>query len=212
MKKIIALSCSPSVGRNSDTMLDSFLDGVSSVKGIEFKKIYLKEIPIEMYEYSNSKGAGENEKEFKELTDLIQDSEGLVISTPTYNFSVPGHLKNFIDRMGFISLDYKNQNKLGQPIGRLGYLQTYFLVSGGTPKWAEILFFFAFPSFWLRAVFLYFGSEVMGAYYSGDIKTFENKRILNKCHRLGVKYAYMVLEERKRGFLERLFFRPPQNM
>jgi len=209
--KIIALSCSPSRGRNSDTMLDSFIDGMKTIPNIKVEKIYLEDIYIENYKYQNSKGPTEKEEDFKLLTDKIsKDTDGLVIATPTYNFSVPAYLKNFIDRIRFIALDLTKKNKLDQLVGLLGHLKMYFLVSGGTPNWAEHILFFTFPPFWLRGVFLYFGAKVIGASYSGDVHTFNNKKILKKCFNKGVKYAHIVATGKDQGILENIFWRPPQ--
>jgi len=210
--KVIALSCSPSRGRNSDSMLDNFIMGIKEVSGIEVEKIYLEDIEIENYNYQNSKGTNENEVKFRELTEKIKDKNtGLVIATPTYNFSVPAHLKNFIDRLRFIALDMEHKNKIGQPVGKLKNLKTYFLVSGGTPVWAQKILFFTFPPFWLRGVFLYFGARVMGAFYTGDIRAFENKEVLNKCRIKGKKYAIKLLKDSPHGLLESVFWRPPQS-
>ncbi|MDP3880826.1 MAG: NAD(P)H-dependent oxidoreductase, partial [bacterium] len=208
--KCIALSCSPSRNRNSDSMLDAFIKGMHKVEGLEVEKIYLEDIPINYYRFENKDGPEEGEDEFKKLTDKIQNSAGLVIAAPTYNFSVPAHLKNFLDRIRFFTLDFKRKTNIGQPVGKLDYLKTYFLVSGGTPRWAQIILFFAFPAFWLRGVFLYFRAEVMGAYYSGDTKTFQNQKILSKCERKGEKYAKQLSKGKRQGILERIFFRPPE--
>ncbi len=209
--KILALSCSPSRGRNSDTMLDNFILGMREVKSIEIEKIYLDDIPIDLYRFENSAGPKDHEVEFGKLGQKISNEiSGLVISSPTYNFSVPAHLKNFIDRSRYFALDFSKKNKLGQPVGKLGHLKTYFLISGGTPDWAEKILFFTFPAFWLRGVFLYFDAKVMGALYSGDIKTYQNQKILQKCFKRGKKYANDVLYRKKQGILENIFFRPPQ--
>ena len=208
--KIIALSCSPSKGRNSDSMLDSFINGMNGINGIEIEKIYLEDIKINNYSYENRMGTEDNEPEFKDLCDKVQNADGLVIATPTYNFSVPANLKNFIDRIRFFALDLENKNKMGQPVGKLKNLKLYYLVSGGTPKWAQKILFFAFPPFWLRSVFLYYGSNCMGAFYSGDVNTLNNQKILNKCKNLGKKYASQILKGKCHGVLERVFWRPPQ--
>lgn len=210
IKKIIALSCSTSRGRNSDTMLDSFIKGVEKVDGVDIEKIYLEDVPIDLYKHENSKSVQEHEVEFGNLINKIKNSNALVIATPTYNFSVPAHLKNFIDRIRFIALDLGKRNALGQPVGKLNYLRTYFLVSGGTPSWAQKILFFAFPPFWLRAVFLYFDANVIGAYYTGDVKSFENKKVQNKSERIGKSFAKCVKREKKRSIIERIFWRPPQ--
>jgi FMN-dependent NADH-azoreductase len=208
--KIIALSASPSRNRNSDTMLDNFIMGMNKVAGIEVEKIYLEDIPIDFYNYENSVGPALHEEKFRDLSLKIENSEGLVIATPTYNFSVPAQLKNFIDRIRFLALDLTKHNKFGQPVGNLSYLRTYFIVSGGTPNWAETILFFAFPPFWLRGVFLYFDAKVLGAFYSGNIKAFENKVILDKCIRKGERYANMVQNKKGNSILERIFWRAPQ--
>lgn len=209
--KIIALSCSPSRNRNSDTMLDYFIAGMREVPDIEVEKVYLEDIPINTYNFKNSTGPQEGEELFKGLTDKIKsETSGLVIATPTYNFSVPAHLKNFIDRIRFFALDFKDKNNFGQPIGMLGNLKTYFLISGGTPNWAEKILFFTFPSFWLRGVFLYFNAKVLGAYYSGNTETFRNEKILKKCFKKGKIYAKNISKQKGQGILENIFWRSPQ--
>ncbi len=193
MKKIIALSCSPSRGRNSDTMLDNFIKGVEEVQGVEIEKIYLGDIYIENYKFENSTGAQPDEKDFAELTKRIQNEvDGLVIATPTYNFSVPAYLKNFIDRIRFFALDFTKKNFLGQPVGMMRNIKMYFVVSGGTPNWARRILFLLFPPFWLRVIFSYFGAKNYGSIYSGDVKSFDNEEILERCRKAGRKYAEKV--------------------
>lgn len=197
--KILALSCSPSRKRNSDTMLDYFIMGMKEIPNIEVEKVYLEDIPINNYNYNNSKGPQDDEQLFKQLSDKIKNEiSGLVIATPTYNFSVPAHLKNFIDRIRFFALDFDNKNNINQPIGKLGNLKTYFLISGGTPNWAEKILFFVFPSFWLRMIFLYFGAKVLGTYYSGNTESFEDKKILRICFKKGKNYAKKVVKNYSR--------------
>lgn len=213
-KRVVALSCSPSKGRNSDSMLDSFITGITEFHDekstIEVEKIYLSDIPFDDYSYEVKDGPSEHETEFKELFKKLEKADGLVIATPTYNFSVPAKLKNFIDRIRPLALDFKSSNTLGQPVGKLGYLQTYFLVSGGTPNWAHTFIFFAFPAFWMRGVFLYFGAKCMGTLYSGDVNTFKNEKVLLKCKKRGYKYASQLMKGSSQGILERIFFRPPE--
>lgn len=191
-------------------MLDNFIRGAEAISGIEIEKIYLSDIAIDYYSYENSKGVGPNERDFGELIEKIKNAHGLVIATPTYNFSVPAHLKNFIDRIRFLALDLEKKNSIGQPTGKLGFLRTYFLVSGGTPTWAEKILFFAFPPFWLRGVFLYFGAKVMGAIYTGNIRSFENHAVHATCEKAGRRYAKKLISGKGHGILENIFWRPPQ--
>lgn len=207
---VIALACSPSHGRNSDTMLDSFIEGLKKHKDIIVEKIYLDSIYIETYKFENCTGTQDDEKDFKLLTEKIKSSQGLVIATPTYNFSVPAHLKNFIDRIRFFALAMDKRNMLSQPVGLLRYLKTYFLVSGGTPHWAQRLFFIIFPPFWLRFIFLYYGSSCLGSYYVGDTSSFKNPTFQKECYKRGTKYGTQ-LKNSKRIKPKRWFsFKPPQ--
>ncbi len=209
--KIIALAGSPSKGRNSDTMLDHFIKGVETIDGLAVEKFYVEDLALEHYRYENKDGPAPHEQVFQNLTRQLEyEAVGLILAAPTYNFSVPAGLKNFIDRIRFIALDLSITNKLGQPSGRLGHLSVYFLISGGTPTWAQKIVFFAFPPFWLRAVFLYYGANVLGAYYSGDTRSFANQKILRTCFNKGIKYGQQVKAGRRHGFLEQIFWRPPQ--
>lgn len=208
--KLIALSCSPSRGRNSDTMLDHFLNGVKKIDNMQVEKIYLEDVFIENFRFENRLGPTEKENDFAILTEKIKNCDALVIATPTYNFSVPAQLKNFIDRIRFFALDMEKRNFLKQPVGLLVNIKTYFIVSGGTPNWAQKILFFAFPLFWLRGIFLYYSAKVLGGYYSGDVKTFQNKRILNKIQKKGIKFAQRLNKGKGNRVQEKIFFRPPQ--
>ncbi len=209
--KLIALSCSPSKGRNSDTMLDSFIEGVLKTDNIEIEKVYLDDIFIENFKFENRLGPSENENDFADLSKKIEIADALIIATPTYNFSVPANLKNFIDRIRFLGLDMEKRNKFNQPVGKFGCLRTYFIVSGGTPDWAQKILFFAFPPFWLRGIFLYYGAHILGAFYSGNVEAFQNKRIQKKMVKKGLKFAKQVKRSKCNRLPERIFFRPPQH-
>ena len=193
MKKVIALSCSPSQGRNSDSMLDAFLKGVSVIDTVEVEKIYLSDVHIEHLTHGNKKAPLPQEGDFAELAEKIQSADGLVIATPTYNFSVPAHLKNFVDRAYFFALDPEKKNMLKQPRGKLGYLRMYALVSGGTPVWIQKMLFFLYPPFWLRCVFAYYDVSKYSSYYSGDEQTFNNTEVLADCTKKGIGYTQKLL-------------------
>jgi len=195
IKKIVAISSSPSKGRNSDIMLDNFISGIKNT-GKDFvivEKFYLEDVHFDHYEYENRFGPTENEKDFAILAEKMKTADGLIIATPTYNFSVPARLKNLIDRIRFIALDLDNKNFLGQPKGKFKKHRLFFLVSGGTSVYIQKILFFLFPNFWLRIVFMYYGSFKINSLYSGDIKTYQNKRILMKCFNSGEKFIKKIL-------------------
>ena len=174
------------------------------------KKVYLNDIPIENYSFATKDGPLPHEIEFSELMQKFKNADGLVIATPTFNFSVPAQLKNFLDRIRYFALDLDTKTRLGQPLGKLTYLKTYFLVSGGTPNIAQKMLFFTYPPFWLRGVFIYHGAMYIGSTYSGDVKTFENKKVLEICRKKGLKYALNLSRGKGANIITKIFFRPSQ--
>ena len=190
--KIVALIGSPEKNGNSEMLLKYFLEGVSeSSKDIKISTFDLKDFDFDFYCHA-CKTPLSYESKFKDLMKGIEEAQGLIIATPTYNFSVPAKLKNLIDRMGFMALDYQNLNKFKQPSGKLGYLKTYFIVTGGTPSWMKKILFPLFPAFWLQVVFWYYGAKRGGSFYAGGL-TFSNPaknhpKLLSKCKKLGKKF------------------------
>lgn len=201
---ITVIKGSPSHGWNSDTMLEAFLEGINSVEGdIRYTEYEASEIECCHHCFDNRKGALEHEEKFARLLRDVESSQGLVISTPTYNFSVPGGLKNIIDRMSTsIALDYQKINWAKQPTGKLGYLRNFYLVSGGTPSIFQKLLFPFFPPMWLTVAFFYFGVRRSGSIYGGNLKgahlAKDDKKLLNKCRRAGTKYARKLMKEAKK--------------
>ena len=192
MKKVIVIYGSPEERSNSAVMADHFIKGMKQDKDVEVFEVYLKDLVFDMYCHAK-KAPSEYESDFCRLTKELQKAHGLVIATPTYNFSVPAKLKNFVDRIGFIALDYKQKNWMGQPVPKLGHLKTFYLVSGGSPKIIQKLLFFLFHPFWLYVVFKYYGAKPKGAVYGGGL-TFQNpahkqKKLLSCCEERGKGYA-----------------------
>jgi len=192
-KKIVAISGSPSKGWNSDTMLDAFIEGAQKNDTVEIKKFYATDIECENYCFINKNGAKEHEVALQELFDAIEDADGLVIATPTYNFSVPAGLKNIIDRMRPIALDMQKINALKQPTGKLSYIKTFFVVSGGSPIFIQKILFLLFPPFWLSIVFKYYGAQLGGSVYGGSLSGSQiaknDTKLLKKIKNAGAKYA-----------------------
>lgn len=190
-KKIIAIAGSPSKKRNSDSMLDSFIEGIKSARPeYDVEKFYIIDVPIAQYCFQNGDTpCRDDEPQFMELAEKFRDADGVVIATATYNFSVPACLKNFIDRLRYVALDMKRRNALGQPVGMFTKHRMFFLVSGGTPKWFQKIAFFLFPPFWLRVIFAYYGVRKFGSFYTGNVRAFDSEKTLAKCKRMGRRWA-----------------------
>lgn len=204
-KTIVALACSPSKGWNSDTMLDQFMEGIREIRNedgseaISIEKIYLYDIDFALYDFDHKQPDPETEQGFIELVEKIKKANGLVVATPTHNFGASAKLKNFIDRIGYFALDYKQLNRMHQPTGQLGYLNTYSLVSGGAPNHVQKLLAFAYPGFWLNLVWRYYGARCRGHVYGGKLKA-ENRaqydhKLMQKCRLGGIKFAQTILDD-----------------
>lgn len=203
LRKIIALSCSPSKGFNSDNMLDAFLSGVDDVQkevgesALIFEKIYLNDLEISNYSFFNRVPDPAKEPQFVQLVDKIVAADGVVIATPTFNFGVPAALKNLLDRLSYKALDPKKLNWMGQPTGQLKNIRAYYLVTCGTPRFLQLIAFFLFPAFWLRVVFWYFGAKSWGSTYGAGLNAKnlakDNLKLLAKCRRAGVRFALRQL-------------------
>jgi len=191
---IVALAASPEKGMNSDTLLEAFLEGIKEVLPMaDVDKYYTMDLVLAPYCHECSNEPQKDEKVFSELVQKLQKAQGVVVGTPTYNFNVPSGLKNLIDRIGFMSLDYRKKNILGQPPGKLGHLKTYFIVSGGTPSSIHRFIFFLYPGFWLRVAFTYYYAKHGGSFYGGGL-TFRNQakdqpKLLKKMKNKGRRYG-----------------------
>lgn len=182
MIKVTAIIGSPEEKGNSETLLQAFLKGMNSNQ-VEAKIYDLKEMDL-AYHCHQCKVPLQPELKFKQLVADIESSQLLIIATPTYNFSVPARLKNLVDRLGFMALNYQKLNHFKQPSGKLGYLKTYFIVTGGTPNWIKNLLFPLFPDFWLQVVFWYYGAKRGGSQYAGALTfTHPAKKNPNLCAR-----------------------------
>lgn len=51
----------------------------------------------------------------------------------------------------------------------------------------------------------------MGAFYTGNIRAFEDKDILEKCKQKGSRFGQKVVYKVGQGILENIFWRPPQS-
>jgi putative NADPH-quinone reductase len=181
MTKILAIMASPEIGWNTDTILDNTL---KKLPKNSYEKVILKNINIEYYSHEYKRPKKE-ETEFLELVEKIKKADILLIATPTYNFWVPAKLKNLIDRIWYISLDYKKINRFWQPTWILNK-KTYFLVTWWANNFVQKFIFFLYPILWLKAIFTYYwGKNIWKIYiwwldYTHHIKNPENKSRLNK--------------------------------
>jgi len=181
MAKILAIMASAEINWNTDTILDKVFEKLPKNS---YEKVILKEIEIEYYSYEYKIPKLE-EKEFIELSEKIKKADILVIATPTYMFWVPAKLKTLIERIWYISLDYKNKDNFWNPIWKLKS-KTFFIVTWWLPNFLKNIIFFLYPNFWLRIAFkFYWAKNIWWIYigwlsYTNHIKNLKNKERLEK--------------------------------
>lgn len=121
---------------NSNYLADQFIEGVKTVPGVTFEKIRLKD--LNLHHFTLADYAEEScEQDYLRIKTLMQDASGIIFATPVWNFSVPSHLKNLIDRMGAFGLDKETHSKgqfKGKPFG--------IIYTGGAPliAWEALMY------------------------------------------------------------------------
>lgn len=93
------------------------------------------------------------------IKDEILKADGVVIASPIWNFGVPAHLKNLIDRMGTFALDETRS------VGTLKGKPFYLMYTGGSPAaaWPLNKRTTSFMDVGLQ----YFGACIVGHHYEG---------------------------------------------
>lgn len=121
---------------NSNTLADHFIEGMKTVEGVTFEKIRLKDLSL--HHFTLADYAEEAcEPDYQRIKALMQDAAGVIFATPVWNFSVPSHLKNLIDRMGTFGLDSETHSK-----GQFKQKPFGLIFTGGAPMiaWKALMY------------------------------------------------------------------------
>lgn len=122
---------------NSNTLADAFIEGMKTVPGVTFEKIRLKDLSLHHFTVADYDAENATEPDYQRIKTILTDASGIVFATPIWNFSVPSHLKNLIDRMGAFGLDHDTHSKgqfKGKPFG--------LIFTGGAPMiaWKALMY------------------------------------------------------------------------
>ncbi len=145
---------------NADYLADRFIDGIKTVPGAEVDKVRLKDMPLPHFQVQDY-ACGRQGPEFDRVRGLIQSANGIVIASPVWNFSVPSHLKNFIDHIGCFALDAETRSK-----GQLKGVPCFCLFTGGAPTvaWRGLM---RFTTMHVCESMRYFGASPAGTHFEG---------------------------------------------
>ncbi len=157
MTHILILVAGTNEPSNSNVLADSMAEGIRSVSGVSTKKMRLKDVQISHFGLE-CYGSDCPVDDMEIIRMEMSKAHGVVIATPIWNFSVPAHLKNVIDRMGAFSLDEESHS-----LGMLKGKPFYLLYTGGTPAAAWPLM--KRTTSHLPVSLQYFGGSILGTHY-----------------------------------------------
>lgn len=109
---------------NSEVLGEAFLKGI---EGAEITRLKLSELPLDHFDLSFYEEKTDQGPHFAKIRTAIEQADGVVIASPVWNFSVPAHLKNMIDRIGSFALDSTHS------VGTLKGKPFYLVFTGGSP-------------------------------------------------------------------------------
>jgi len=144
---------------NADFLADRFAEGALSVPGVVIEKIRLKDLRMDHFTLRHYEPLTHDTDDFPKVREMILRADAVVLASPIWNFSVPSHLKNLIDRMGAFGLDETHS------IGTLNAKPFFLLFTGGSPLAAWPLL--KKTTSHLPASIQYFGGAVLGRHYEG---------------------------------------------
>ncbi len=122
---------------NSNYLADQFIEGITSTsQKPTVDKFRLRDIDLHHFTLKDYAAQAQIEPEFAKIQASILKANGLLIATPIWNFSVPAHLKNLIDRIGAFGLDEETRS-IGMLKGKPLYL--IFTGGGGVGSWAGLM-------------------------------------------------------------------------
>ena len=158
--RILILVAGTNDPSNAEYLADLFAEGLKTVSGTDVEKVRVKDIALEHFQLAHYQGKDQG-ADFNRLRERILAANGLVFSTPVWNFGVPAHLKNLIDHMGVFALDTETRSR-----GQLKGLPCYFLFTGGAPAvaWKGLM---RFTTMHVKEAMRYFCASIAGSHFEG---------------------------------------------
>jgi multimeric flavodoxin WrbA len=157
--RVLVLIAGTNDPSNSAFLAEAFIAGMRSVGGVTVEIIRLKDLHINHFTLERYSPSCKPEDDFCRVQELLIAAHGVVIASPIWNFSVPGHLKNLIDRIGAFALDQETHSK-----GQLKGKPFYLLFTGGAPMiaWKALMYL---TTLHLPEALKYYGGTICGKDY-----------------------------------------------
>ena len=157
--KILVLVAGTNDPSNSNTLADAFIEGMKACPSVDVMKIRLKDLKIDHFTLENYKKVCATNDDFCKIQEHVEGAAGIVIASPVWNFSIPAHLKNVIDRMGAFALDEETHSK-----GQLKGKPFLLIFTGGAPMiaWKALIYL---TTIHVSEAMKYYGGTVLGKYF-----------------------------------------------
>lgn len=145
---------------NSDALADAFIAGIRE-EGLQIEviKLRIRDLRLDHFTLERYHPQCVREDDFCMLQEHVEQAAGIVIATPIWNFSVPAHLKNIIDRLGAFALDEATRSR-----GQLGGKPFFLIFTGGAPKivWKTMM---RLTTMHMSEAIRYYGGTVIGTHF-----------------------------------------------
>lgn len=143
---------------NSQYLAETFREG-AKMAGVESTILRLKNMRVDHFDLACYEKDNTTSDDFQTIRTCIESSSGVVIASPIWNFSVPAHLKNLIDRMGSFGLDRETHSK-----GTLNAKPFFLLYTGGAPMiaWKALMYL---TTLHITEAIRYYGGTVVGKHF-----------------------------------------------
>jgi multimeric flavodoxin WrbA len=155
--KILMIVAGTNEPSNSNVLADAMIAGMRSLSQVTVTKMRLRDLQMAHFGLE-CYGPECPLDDLEHVKREILAAHGVIIATPIWNFSVPAHLKNLIDRMGAFSLDSASHS-----LGELYSKPFYLLYTGGTPAAAWSLM--KRTTSHLPVSLQYFGASILGTHF-----------------------------------------------
>jgi multimeric flavodoxin WrbA len=161
MKKphVTVIVAGTNVPSNAEFLADTFIQGLES-NGIEISKVILRDLHIKHFSVERYEPyCDDKDDDFCRIESLISEADGVVFASPIWNYSVPAHLKNLIDRMGAFALDTETRST-----GMLKAKPFFIIHTGGGPMIAWKALFYI-TTLHISEAIKYYGGTVIGRHF-----------------------------------------------
>ncbi|MDD4627777.1 MAG: NAD(P)H-dependent oxidoreductase [Candidatus Peribacteraceae bacterium] len=201
--KILVLLAGTNDPSNANVLADAFIEGIRLNPASEVTKLFVRDLGLEHFSLKHYAPDAPEEEDFRRLKEAFRNLNGLVIASPVWNFSVPAHLKNLIDRIGAFGLG-ENHTRAA-----LTGLPFFLIFTGGAPApaWTALL---KKTTSSVAEAFKYFGAAHCGTHFEPrctkgrgvfGLVVHERPGSLKKVRSEGEKFSRLVSEYARTGKL-----------